>query len=133
MIIYLDFDGTVVEHNYPLIGAENPHSIRIIKALQEKGHQIILNTYRADLNDGSLQDALDFLNQTHFELIPILTHTTRKIHPGPFDLAESIRFEKLYIDDIAENIPLIPNRTLAHGEMVDWITLEMLLRNNQIL
>jgi hypothetical protein len=127
LTIYLDFDGTVVEHQYPALGAENPHAIRVIRALQDKGHTIILNTYRADINDGSLAEALEYLNSPTNGLSPITEHTARKIHPGPFDLRESVRFEKLYIDDIAEEIPLIPNRMIANGFMVDWLAVEQAL------
>jgi hypothetical protein len=124
MIVYLDFDGTVVEHQYPALGAENPHAIRVIRALQNIGHAIILNTYRADLNDGSLEEALAFLNDPAHGLDSINRSTAKKIHPGPFDLTESLRFDKLYIDDIAEGIPLIPNRRIANGFMVDWLSVE---------
>ena len=127
MTIYLDFDGTVVEHQYPALGAENPRAFRVIRALQVKGHHIILNTYRADINDGSLAEALEYLNSLSNELSPITEHTARKIHPGPFDLTESLRFEKLYLDDIAEEIPLIPNRMIANGFMVDWLAVEQAL------
>ena len=124
MTIYLDFDGTVVEHQYPALGAENPHAFRVIRTLQDKGHAIILNTFRADLNDGSLEEALAFLNDSAHGLDTISRSTAKKIHPGPFDLTESLRFDKLYIDDIAEGIPLIPNRIIANGFMVDWLAVE---------
>ena len=133
LTIYLDFDGTVVEHQYPAIGAENPHAIRVIRALQDKGHTIILNTYRADLNDGSLEQALAFLNNPAHGLDAITTSTAKKIHPGPFDINEILRFEKLYIDDIAEGIPLIPNRMMANGFMVDWPSVETELMKADIL
>ena len=133
MTIYLDFDGTVVEHQYPALGAENPHAFRVIRTLQYKGHSIILNTYRADLNDGSLEEALAFLNDSAHGLDTISRSTAKKIHPGPFDLTESLRFDKLYIDDIAEGIPLIPNRMVANGFMVNWPTVEIELMKVGIL
>ena len=133
MTIYLDFDGTVVEHQYPALGAENPHAIRVIRALQDIGHTFILNTYRADLNDGSLEEALAFLNDSAHGLDTISRSTAKKIHPGPFDLTESLRFDKLYIDDIAEGIPLIPNRMVANGFMVNWPTVEIELMKVGIL
>ena len=133
MTIYLDFDGTVVEHQYPALGAENPHAIRVIRALQDKGHAFILNTYRADLNDGSLEEALAFLHDPAHGLDTISKSTAKKIHPGPFDLTESLRFDKLYIDDIAEGIPLIPNRMVANGFMVDWLAVEQALNEAGIL
>ena len=133
MTIYLDFDGTVVEHHYPAIGAENPHAIRVIRALQARGHSVILNTYRADLNDGSLEESLAYLNEPVRNLQPITEHTPLKIHPGPFDLNEAKRFNKVFLDDIAENIPLIPNRVLDHGLMVDWVSVELELQQFGLL
>jgi hypothetical protein len=57
MIIAIDFDGTIVEHRYPEIGDEIPFAFETIKALQKKGHQIILWTYRT----GELLDeAVDY-------------------------------------------------------------------------
>ena len=42
--IYLDFDGTCVEHRYPEIGKYNFGAIEVIEKLQQAGHNIILNT-----------------------------------------------------------------------------------------
>ena len=57
MNIYLDFDGTVVEHDYPEIGKLNPGALEVIKKLQDAGHTIILNTMRVEFNDGTLEEA----------------------------------------------------------------------------
>jgi hypothetical protein len=132
MTIYLDFDGTVVEHAYPQIGAPNPHALRVLGKLQAAGHQLILNTYRADLNDGSLEEALAYLN-TNGEIKPITEHLEAKVNPPSFELVESIRSGELYIDDISEGTPMRTNKTLAYGTMVDWIELERLLINAKIL
>jgi hypothetical protein len=133
MIIYLDFDGTVVEHQYPALGAENPHAIRVIRALQDKGHTIILNTYRANLHDGSLEESLAYLNDPRHNLLPISDHTPMKLHPEPFDLGEALRSNTIFLDDIAEEIPLIPNRVIDNGLMVDWLAVEKVLLQNEIL
>lgn len=47
MIIAIDFDGTIVENNYPDIGAPRLPVINAIKALQSQGHEFILWTCRA--------------------------------------------------------------------------------------
>jgi hydroxymethylpyrimidine pyrophosphatase-like HAD family hydrolase len=47
MIIAVDFDGTIVKHKYPSIGKEIPFAIKTLKLLQEKGHKLILWTYRS--------------------------------------------------------------------------------------
>ncbi len=132
MTIYLDFDGTVVEHAYPEIGAPNPHALRVIGKLQAAGHQFILNTYRADLNDGSLEEAFTYFNAAA-EINAIAEHLPLKVHPPQFDLDEAISKNEPYIDDISEGTPRRPNKTLEFGLMVDWIELERLLINAKII
>jgi hypothetical protein len=58
MIIAVDFDGTIVEHEYPKIGRPIPFAIDVLKRLQaEDRHTLILWTMReGDL----LQEAIDF-------------------------------------------------------------------------
>ena len=63
MLIQLDFDGTVVEFDYPKIGLLNEGSIEVVNKLRNAGHEIVLNTYRADLNDGTLEEAHVFLKE----------------------------------------------------------------------
>jgi hydroxymethylpyrimidine pyrophosphatase-like HAD family hydrolase len=46
MIIAIDFDGTIVEHKYPAIGPQRPFAFDTLKALQKKGHRLILWTHR---------------------------------------------------------------------------------------
>ena len=64
MIIYLDFDGTVVEHQYPIIGKHNPGSFEVIKKLQTAGHEIVLNTYRIEIDQDSFEEAMNYLNNS---------------------------------------------------------------------
>ena len=122
--IYLDFDGTVVEHAYPEIGSLNPRSFALIRQLQNAGHRIILNTYRADLADGSLQAALDFLNDINNELLPITECTELKIQPPAWNWEKTLEEGILYIDDVCDGTPMIRNIALPYGLMVDWKTLE---------
>ena len=44
--IAVDFDGTIVEHDYPKIGKEMMFAFATLKELQKKGHKLILFTYR---------------------------------------------------------------------------------------
>lgn len=58
MIIAVDFDGTVVEHEYPKIGRPIPFAIETLKALQKDGHTLLMWTVReGDL----LQEAIDYV------------------------------------------------------------------------
>jgi hypothetical protein len=57
MTIGVDFDGTIVEHEYPKIGKPIPFAIDTLLKLQRDGHTLILWTVR----DGELlQDAIDY-------------------------------------------------------------------------
>lgn len=47
MVIAVDFDGTIVKHKYPAIGKEIPYAIETLKFLQQRGHKLILWTYRS--------------------------------------------------------------------------------------
>ena len=86
MTIAVDFDGTIVEHEYPEIGKELPFAIDTLKMLQKEGHQLILFTSR----EGELLDAavefcrergLEFyaVNSNQPDDAPSARHTTKVI------------------------------------------------------
>lgn len=134
MKIYLDFDGTVVEHTYPTIGRCNFGCFEVIKKLQDAGHEIILNTMRVELNDGTFEKSLKHLSngwmmikdkskRDSFEMKEITDYTKSKIHPHRWDLENSIKIGEMYIDDIATDIPL-KDAVMTNGKMVDWDELD---------
>ena len=133
MKIYLDFDGTVVEHYFPEIGAENPHGIKVIARLQAAGHEIVLNTYRADIDVQHVHEALDFIHSFDEIQQPIEKFLPQKLEPRSFDLEVAKESNQLYIDDIATGIPMRRNIVLEHGMMVDWIELEKKLEEVGII
>ena len=57
MKIAVDFDGTIVEHEYPEIGKEKLFAFETLRELQKQGHQLILWTFRAGTE---LQEAVDY-------------------------------------------------------------------------
>ncbi|NLX81216.1 MAG: hypothetical protein GXZ03_06610 [Proteiniphilum sp.] len=60
MNIAIDFDGTIVEHEYPAIGKPIPFAIETLLQLQKENHKLILWTVReGDL----LQEAVDYCEQ----------------------------------------------------------------------
>lgn len=86
MIIAVDFDGTIVTHEYPKIGKPIPFAIQTLKKLQEEDHhQVILWTVReGDL----LQEALDYCKSKGLEFYAVNSnypeeqeahHTARKL------------------------------------------------------
>lgn len=57
LIIAVDFDGTIVEDAYPKIGKPIIFAFETLKLLQNKGHRLILWTYRTG---SKLEDAVNF-------------------------------------------------------------------------
>ena len=131
MRVYLEFDGTVVEHAYPRVGKVVIGAFETIEKLQKKGYEICLNTYRADLDgEEGIQYALKILNTMGLrynvkqggEFTPIENVVNKKITPIPW--SESLNGKKfLFIDDQAYGTPLV-HATFEPGFMVDWEKVE---------
>jgi hydroxymethylpyrimidine pyrophosphatase-like HAD family hydrolase len=101
MKIAVDFDGTIVEHRYPKIGRALPFAIEVLKALQKKGHLIILWTYRTDVE---LEEAVKFCESKGLEF-----YAVNKNYPEEEDDCRVPRkvHADLYIDD--RNLGGIPS------------------------
>ncbi len=56
-ILCVDFDGTIVEHEFPHIGKPLPDAFTVLKEFMEHGDRLILWTCREGTH---LQDAIDF-------------------------------------------------------------------------
>ncbi len=67
-VIAVDFDGTIVEHDYPKIGKEMLFAFATLKALQSKGHKLILWTYR---HGNLLHEAVDYCKKNGVEFYAI--------------------------------------------------------------
>lgn len=104
MIIAVDFDGTIVEHEYPKIGKEIPFAIETIKLLQKDGHQIILWTFRTGKQ---LEEAVRFCSEKGLEFYAV----NNSYPEEKYDLSVSRKIHAdLFIDD----------RNL--GGLMDWGT-----------
>jgi hypothetical protein len=66
--IAVDFDGTIVEHKYPSIGKEMLFAFATLKALQAKGHRLILWTYRVN---NELEAAVNFCKENGVEFYAV--------------------------------------------------------------
>lgn len=65
MIIAVDFDGTIVEHEYPKIGKEIPFAIETLKRLQQEDHhRLILWSVR---EGHLLEEAIEFCRERGLE------------------------------------------------------------------
>lgn len=92
MTIAVDFDGTIVEHDYPRIGKPIPFAIETLLELQKDRHILILWTVR----DGDLlQEAIDYCAKRglHF-------YAANKNHPeeDPTRASRKLGVD-LFIDD----------------------------------
>lgn len=93
MIIAVDFDGTIVKHKYPAIGKEIPFAIKTLKLMQEKGHQIILWTYRSGKE---LEDAIQFCEKRGLTFHAV----NNNFEDEEFDNSYSRKiYADVYIDD----------------------------------
>lgn len=68
LTIAVDFDGTVVEHKYPAIGDEMLFAFDTLRALQNKGHKLILWTFRAGRY---LDDAVEYCRKNGIEFYAV--------------------------------------------------------------
>lgn len=113
MIIAVDFDGTIVEHQYPKIGPEVPFAIDTLKRIQrEERHQLILWTVR----EGKLlDDAVEFCRKRGLEF-----YAVNKNFPEEEAGTKGCRKvnAELYIDD----------RNL--GGLPDWGIIYKILKNS---
>ncbi|GHT01178.1 hypothetical protein AGMMS49525_01220 [Bacteroidia bacterium] len=94
LIIAVDFDGTIVEHEYPHIGQPIPFAIEVLKKLQEEGHILILWTVR----DGKLlQNAVDYCAQNGLEFYAVNKNHPED-QPNP-DRSPKLKAIDIFIDD----------------------------------
>ena len=66
--IAVDFDGTIVEHQYPAIGKEVLFAFITLKELQKRGALLILWTFRTGRE---LQEAVDYCRQNGIEFYAV--------------------------------------------------------------
>jgi hydroxymethylpyrimidine pyrophosphatase-like HAD family hydrolase len=111
MIIAVDFDGTIVEHQFPDIGEEIPHAFKTLNSLHDLGHTLILWTYRSGRE---LEKAVKFCKKNGVEFDAINNNFQEEIHDP--SVSRKI-YADIYIDD--RNILGIP----------DWLTIFKMIKN----
>ena len=93
MKIAVDFDGTIVEHKYPLIGEEFIFAIETLKELQRQQHLIVLWTFRAGKE---LDEAVEYCRKRGLEFYAVNKNYPEEI----FDDSISRKINAdLFIDD----------------------------------
>ena len=100
MTIAVDFDGTIVEHEYPKIGKPIPFALEVLKKLKNDGHILILWTVR----DGKLlTEAVEYCEKNGLSFYAI-----NRNHPeeNNKDASRKVSVD-MYIDD--RNVGGIPS------------------------
>lgn len=96
LTIAIDFDGTIVEHAYPRIGAIKEYAIETMKALKTEGHRIIIWSCRWGRKE---EEMIEFLekNGIPYDTINEPTDTDLEVDEGFYECRKV--YADLYIDD----------------------------------
>lgn len=138
MIIAIDFDGTCVTHEFPKVGRDI-NAVPVLKALADKGHQLILWTMRSDAEDPESQDMTIHCESGKYLTDAVKWFAANEIplwginsNPDQTSWTSSPKaYAQLYIDDAAFGAPLIhPEGERPH---LDWKAVEDVLTLRGIL
>jgi hypothetical protein len=127
MDIVIDFDGTCVTHEFPIVG-KDIGAEPVLKKIIAHGHNLILFTMRSDLktptyrNEGRelkpgnyLQDAVDWFSDRDIKLYGI------QRNPSQDSWTTSPKaYGQLIIDDASLGCPLVFDENLSKRPFVDW-------------
>lgn len=138
MDIVIDFDGTVVTHEFPKIGL-GIGAETVLKELVEQGHNLILFTMRSDVTNpyskepgvftesgNYLTDAIDWFKERDIPLYGIQKNPTQHTWT-----TSPKAYGQLIIDDAALGCPLVFNHNAR--PFVDWVKVRENLINMGIL
>ncbi len=108
VIIAVDFDGTIVEHDYPNIGHPVPGAVEALVHFVARGALVILWTVR----DGKeLEEAVRYVNDRGVQLYGV--------NNNPGFCSESPKvYADVYIDDLAMGCPM--RMRPGAKSFVDW-------------
>ena len=110
MKISIDFDGTIVKHDYPNIGEPVPHAIEQMEQFLKDGHELILWTMRSGKQ---LNEAVEYLIKHGISLHGI------NEEPNQEEWTSSPKpYAHIYIDDAAYGCPLV--EVEGGKPYVDW-------------
>ena len=122
MTIAVDFDGTIVTHEYPKIGEELPFATDTLKMLIREQHKLILWTVR----EGELLDeAVNWCRERGVEFYAINKDYPEEKKEWNNHFSRKLKVD-LWIDD--RNIGVLPDWGKRHHRRHDRITWKDLLR-----
>lgn len=133
----IDFDGTVVTHDFPNIG-KNIGAEFVLRKLVENGHNLILFTMRCDNNnykhsDGTIENdgltqAVNWFKQHNIPLYGIQRNPTQD------EWTSSPKSYAHYCcDDINLGTPLLYIPSISNRKFVNWIKMSEIMFNEDLL
>jgi hypothetical protein len=138
MDIVIDFDGTCVSHEFPLVG-NDIGAVPVLKKLVELGHRLILFTMRSDIqnpvsdepgihsNGGTyLTDAVNWFLDNGIPLYGVQSNPTQRTWT-----TSPKAYGQLIIDDAALGCPLKVDPSISSRPFVDWAKVEECLLPKQ--
>jgi hypothetical protein len=115
MIIAVDFDGTIVEHEYPKIGREIPFAVETLKLLVKERHKLILWSVR----EGQLlDDAIAWCKERGLEFYAVNRDYPEETTDNNQHWSRKLKAD-MFIDD----------RNL--GGLPDWGTMYRMIREHK--
>lgn len=124
LIVAVDFDGTCVEHEYPAVGMDVEGAVDVLRALNKRGHKIILFTMRSG---AKLEAAIKWFRDRKIELWGVNENPEQKA----WTTSPKV-YADIYIDDAALGCPV----TFIDGArypVVNWSKIRALLEYDKVL
>lgn len=123
IVFGVDFDGTVVFHQFPHVGAAVPDAVETLRYIIDQGGKIVLNTMRSNRPDRAyLDEAVAW-----FDLHSIPLYGVNR-NPGQAAWTTSPKvYAHYYIDDAALGAPLKYDPANGTRFYLDWRNMRRIL------
>ena len=122
-IIAIDFDGTIVTHDYPRVGKPIPLAKEVINMLADNGHLCFLWTMR---DKYTLEAAKKYCEDNGIMLC--------NYNASPDQFSDSPKqYATIYIDDAALGCPLRYDCEMSRRPYVDWYRVASMLKDYGLL
>ena len=125
MIIAVDFDGTIVEHRYPAIGAEIPFAIETLKKLVQEQHRLILWTVR---KGKLLEEAVEFCRKRGLEFYAVNRNYPEETEEQADKGSRKLKAD-IWIDD--RNVGGLPEWGIIYQLIHNGMTYDEFLRKKK--
>lgn len=120
-VIAIDFDGTCVTHEFPLVGLDIG-AAPVLKKLAQNGHKLMLWTMR-----GSGKELADAVKWFEVNEIPLWGINENPIQQKRKWSLSHKQHASLYIDDAALGAPLLYNPVICDRPFINWDIVEATL------